>query len=91
MAKLSKRAIDTLPSERPLYFLCHAGGVSPVVAAALEKNGLKGDVKVVAGGVDRWVFEQVPCEVSDDLKQRYEQASVAALREGPANIQEINE
>jgi hypothetical protein len=61
MRDLAKQAVTQLPQQRPLYLVCHAQAHSDRVAAALSEAGV-GDVRVVAGGVDRWLVNSVPTD-----------------------------
>ncbi|MDM4763241.1 rhodanese-like domain-containing protein [Galbitalea sp. SE-J8] len=44
--------LDELPDDETLYIVCHSGGRSARVAAALAERGL--DVVNVAGGMSAW-------------------------------------
>ncbi|TXK19657.1 rhodanese-like domain-containing protein [Homoserinibacter sp. GY 40078] len=49
-----------LPAARPLYIMCHSGGRSARVTAALEEDGI--EAIDVAGGITAWIAAGLPVE-----------------------------
>ena len=57
LATLASRLSD-LPAQRPVAFVCHAGGRSAKAAAAAQRAGL--DVRNVSGGMLAWQASGLP-------------------------------
>jgi rhodanese-related sulfurtransferase len=90
MRDLAKQAVTQLPQQRPLYLVCHAQAHSDRVAAALSEAGV-GDVRVVAGGVDRWLVNSVPTDYTAAQAAKVDEALKTGMRGAPTGLSEIND
>jgi rhodanese-related sulfurtransferase len=60
--RLASRA-DTVPSDRPVVFLCRLGVRSAMAMQAFRASGW--DAYHLGGGIQRWVDEGLPIEPDD--------------------------
>lgn len=88
--ELTKQALAQLPQQRPLYLICLAQAHSDRVAAALADAGA-GDVRVVAGGVDRWLVNAVPTDYAPAMTAKLDESLKIGLRGAPTGLSEIND
>merc|ERR1712000_726502 len=86
----AKEALNALPKERPLYLIDTAEVYARRAAEALSKAGA-GDVRVVAGGFDRWLVQSLPTALSSQLNDTVQQALTQKFAKARAEVGDINE
>ena len=62
LERLASRA-DTVPSDRPIVFMCRLGVRSAMAMQAFRASGW--DAYHMGGGIQRWVSEGLPIEPDD--------------------------
>lgn len=50
--------LSELPTDKPIYVMCHAGGRSAQATAYLTQNGF--DATNIDGGITQWIASDLP-------------------------------
>ena len=58
------QSLEMLPRDRPVVVACYAGSRSALATQQLQRNGLK-QVANLRGGLQRWIDEGFPLEMSE--------------------------